>query len=230
MFNMFQSLKVYSLQFFNCLINALYTYVYSTMYDKFGYVGLALLTYIILEYVSILLLQITIITNNIIFIKKMSVCKLINIIIGLYISHKYTGTCADVSEEKYLCVVLNFISFKTIILISLICLYYLYDRYNNRRIINYIETHHNRNNNFGNYEIANDIHIVITPYINQNDLPIAITINEPKDIICSICLEQQIETEEWCKLNCNHEYHKDCIYKWLRTTDSCPDCRKPIKN
>ena len=45
---------------------------------------------------------------------------------------------------------------------------------------------------------------------------------------CIICLED-LECEI-IQLDCNHYFHKDCIFKWLNNTKSCPICRAKINN
>jgi len=43
---------------------------------------------------------------------------------------------------------------------------------------------------------------------------------------CAICyepLEQELYT-----LNCQHQYHRDCITRWLHTKPTCPLCRAPV--
>lgn len=44
------------------------------------------------------------------------------------------------------------------------------------------------------------------------------------DDICSICLEK-LKMDKCVILSCEHIYHKDCIQKWLKKNDSCPNCR-----
>jgi len=47
--------------------------------------------------------------------------------------------------------------------------------------------------------------------------------------ICSICLENLKKNENIVRLNCSHQYHKECIIKWLREKKfTCPNCRKLI--
>lgn len=41
--------------------------------------------------------------------------------------------------------------------------------------------------------------------------------------ICAICLEYE-GTE---KIKCGHEFHDQCIEKWLSIKNSCPICRQP---
>jgi len=43
-------------------------------------------------------------------------------------------------------------------------------------------------------------------------------------IDCPICLSS---TNSVVKLNCNHEFHKDCISEWFKVNPSCPICRNP---
>lgn len=42
---------------------------------------------------------------------------------------------------------------------------------------------------------------------------------------CSICLDNFV-INKVLKLECNHFFHKDCIYKWLNVDLRCPLCRK----
>lgn len=57
-----------------------------------------------------------------------------------------------------------------------------------------------------------------------------------KNEICSICIENIIQTdkqEQIIKLNCNHYFHYNCILQWIqhkRQFVNCPNCRNPIHN
>ena len=48
---------------------------------------------------------------------------------------------------------------------------------------------------------------------------------------CSVCLEKSQTNEKYVKLNCDHEFHFDCIKKWMQhpsknnDVSSCPNCR-----
>ena len=44
---------------------------------------------------------------------------------------------------------------------------------------------------------------------------------------CIICLDNK-ETE-WITLECRHEYHKKCIYDWMRVRMICPICIRVIR-
>ena len=47
---------------------------------------------------------------------------------------------------------------------------------------------------------------------------------------CSICLENfEIGNENVVKLQCEHKFDRDCITQWLKTSNSCPLCRKVMK-
>jgi hypothetical protein len=45
---------------------------------------------------------------------------------------------------------------------------------------------------------------------------------------CIICLDD-IETE-WRKLECQHQYHKQCIEDWITIKATCPLCMKNIND
>jgi len=49
--------------------------------------------------------------------------------------------------------------------------------------------------------------------------------SENKNITCSICLEEQQINEDWSIILCNHEFHKKCIFEWLKRNNNCPICR-----
>ena len=49
------------------------------------------------------------------------------------------------------------------------------------------------------------------------------------DLKCTICMDYCKEEEEVCKLNCNHEFHKDCIIPYLKDYNyKCPICRMEV--
>ncbi len=60
-------------------------------------------------------------------------------------------------------------------------------------------------------------------YLKNKNLKEKLIKNDDNDI-CSICLED-LKDEKCVILSCEHIYHKDCIKKWLKKNDSCPNCR-----
>ena len=46
------------------------------------------------------------------------------------------------------------------------------------------------------------------------------------NIECSVCLEQVMSEDTLVTLECNHSFHKCCIYRL--EIGSCPLCREPI--
>jgi len=45
---------------------------------------------------------------------------------------------------------------------------------------------------------------------------------------CIICLDD-VETE-WRQLECQHQYHKQCIEDWITIKATCPLCMKSIND
>ena len=55
------------------------------------------------------------------------------------------------------------------------------------------------------------------------------TIQPPLSEICSICLEpfdHHIVVKEF--IICKHQFHGECIFRWLKEKQTCPNCRIPI--
>lgn len=41
---------------------------------------------------------------------------------------------------------------------------------------------------------------------------------------CNICLSTNMD--EWCEItNCNHHFHKECLFEWIKEKNTCPNCR-----
>lgn len=55
-------------------------------------------------------------------------------------------------------------------------------------------------------------------------------IKETTEDECSICKANYKKGEYKRKLNCNHEFHKKCIDKWLKNRLDCPLCRTELIN
>ena len=50
------------------------------------------------------------------------------------------------------------------------------------------------------------------------------------NIICSICTDNLEKNNTVIKtLDCNHQYHTDCIDIWLKEHNTCPLCRQEVK-
>lgn len=60
--------------------------------------------------------------------------------------------------------------------------------------------------------------------IRQRIREIELTVIKNGDT-CSICLEPCVSG---VKLECEHEFHKECIQEWFKTNMSCPNCRLPV--
>ena len=46
---------------------------------------------------------------------------------------------------------------------------------------------------------------------------------------CPICQDDFKEGEKVLRLPCKHDYHRECVTKWLHMHNSCPTCRAPLK-
>lgn len=49
------------------------------------------------------------------------------------------------------------------------------------------------------------------------------------ELVCAICLENIRVQQVMITLPCKHEYHRQCILKWLKSTEAatCPCCKAP---
>lgn len=45
---------------------------------------------------------------------------------------------------------------------------------------------------------------------------------------CSICLERYDKNNKIMNLKCRHTFHQECITKWLKDNNTCPQCRENI--
>ena len=48
--------------------------------------------------------------------------------------------------------------------------------------------------------------------------------------VCSVCLSHFCNGDEIRTLPCNHEFHINCIDRWLRERATCPVCRHNVRN
>ncbi len=49
------------------------------------------------------------------------------------------------------------------------------------------------------------------------------------NIECPVCLND-INEDQRCTTDCEHEFCYDCLNKWLRINLNCPVCRKSVDN
>ena len=84
---------------------------------------------------------------------------------------------------------------------------------------------YSNNNNQHNFE---DIVVSLTDD-EFNSLTCYECNDEDKSKDCNICIECFNKGDNIVKLNCNHEFHKDCIKKWLcDNSTKCPVCRVEV--
>ncbi|WVZ96668.1 hypothetical protein U9M48_042275 [Paspalum notatum var. saurae] len=53
----------------------------------------------------------------------------------------------------------------------------------------------------------------------------AITLGDSENARCVICLEDYESKDSIGKLKCSHDFHADCIKKWLQVKNACPVCK-----
>ncbi|CAG8623976.1 30501_t:CDS:2 [Racocetra persica] len=58
--------------------------------------------------------------------------------------------------------------------------------------------------------------------------PQTLTIPNPDDAVCSICLSSYEDGDELRNLWCSHHFHKDCVDEWLSLNRRCPMCRMDV--
>ena len=52
-----------------------------------------------------------------------------------------------------------------------------------------------------------------------------------KKYTCPVCLDPLKRiTKNHIFLPCNHCFHKDCNFKWLKENNTCPICKYDVKN
>uniref|UniRef100_A0A1A9Z1M4 RING-type domain-containing protein n=1 Tax=Glossina pallidipes TaxID=7398 RepID=A0A1A9Z1M4_GLOPL len=49
--------------------------------------------------------------------------------------------------------------------------------------------------------------------------------NDGNEECCAVCLNDFQLNEIICKLPCVHDFHADCVDKWLQLHQTCPMCR-----
>ncbi|KAM3359108.1 hypothetical protein P3S68_022041 [Capsicum galapagoense] len=64
-----------------------------------------------------------------------------------------------------------------------------------------------------------------SPAMDIDDDPV---IDEEQEV-CAICLAEYKDEGTIALLQCCHEFHVECINKWLQRKKTCPFCRAPVK-
>ncbi|CAG9323529.1 unnamed protein product [Blepharisma stoltei] len=47
---------------------------------------------------------------------------------------------------------------------------------------------------------------------------------------CSICQDSFKPNDQIRRMPCQHNFHNDCIVRWLRIRNNCPTCRSSVEN
>ncbi len=55
-----------------------------------------------------------------------------------------------------------------------------------------------------------------------------IVVIEKEDALCCICLEDYKLDDNLRLFNCQHHFHKNCVDKWLATSNLCPICKQNV--
>ena len=84
-----------------------------------------------------------------------------------------------------------------------------------------INNHDSDLDNSLNQENDNTINPKIISEIKKN----TIKLENIKESICSICLDDFDSEKEISFLDCKHIYHTNCIIEWINKDASCPLCR-----
>ena len=49
-----------------------------------------------------------------------------------------------------------------------------------------------------------------------------------KEDCCSVCTEDYTDEDQTATTECNHLFHACCLATWVKTKNTCPNCREPI--
>jgi hypothetical protein len=53
---------------------------------------------------------------------------------------------------------------------------------------------------------------------------------EKKKDCCSVCKEDYVDGDEVVITGCNHLFHACCLATWVKTKQTCPNCRESVVN
>ena len=113
----------------------------------------------------------------------------------------------------------------------------LNDTYNN--LVSFLNNHNN------DFQFNNLVNILMSMDMGSNSHPPALerainnlkkievnenNINNYKNITCNICLDNFEIGNTLRILECNHEFHEECILTWLKSNNTCPICRHELES
>ena len=113
----------------------------------------------------------------------------------------------------------------------------LNDTYNN--LVSFLNNHNN------DFQFNNLVNILMSMDMGPNSHPPASerainnlkkievnenNINNYKNITCNICLDNFEIGNTLRILECNHEFHEECILTWLKSNNTCPICRHELES
>ena len=109
----------------------------------------------------------------------------------------------------------------------------------NRPILGFLSNHNNDNQfeNFLNIIMSFDSSHKGNPPASENAIKNLKKIEINKDNIknfneetCNVCLENYVEGQTSIKIECGHNFHDNCIIKWLKMRNTCPVCRHELES
>jgi len=109
----------------------------------------------------------------------------------------------------------------------------------NNGLISFLNNHNNdfQFNNLVNilmsFDIGSNRHPPASDRAIQNLKKVEINennINDYKNMTCNICLDNFEIGNLLRILECNHEFHENCIITWLKTNNTCPVCRHELES
>ena len=110
---------------------------------------------------------------------------------------------------------------------------------NSNNILSFLSNHNN------DFQFNNLVNIIMSLESNMHGNPPASqrvidnlpkieinkeNINKYKDITCNICLEGFEIGNILRVLECQHEFHENCIVTWLKSRNTCPVCRHELES
>ena len=155
------------------------------------------------------------------------ICDVLKVIVLCFLIINYKNICKNI----FTCFVI-WVLFANFILIFTHCILFS----SNSSIISMQNTENLEiNQNYLDYEnrqnyVEFDTENIPNPNYNLYNFFENYNITSVQNITCSICLEEQKINENWTKIHCGHQFHKECLYRWIEINNVCPTCRYLIIN